>query len=283
MQRTNFLRLSLSLAVVAGTLCAAEVWNKDPKEWTASDIDRILTSSPWAAKTSASLERGQTDSSNPNAGRSGGMGRGGGMGGMGGGMGGMGGGMGGMGGGGMGGGRRGNGGAPSQQRVDVVVRWDSAEPVKQALLKSQFGSNAPDSAGTGAPSDADKSAGNSDAEKSAGKFDKDYVVSVSGLLMPSSNSYNDSDSSRSSDPDHLRNVLMASTQILVKNKEALSPEDVKIDPQNDGSNTARFFFSRTSPIDLDDKEITFVTQTGHLKIERKFKLKEMVYNGKLSL
>ena len=270
---------------------ASEVWNQDYRNWSSSDVQKVLTNSPWAAKTSASYaseNRGggydpnSSGGSYPGSGSGnggggypggggGGMGgMGGGMGGRGGGMGGMGGGMGGMGGG-MGGGRGRRGGAdPSQMKMDVIVRWDSSMPVKQALLKSESGGELP------APGDP---------KYTLDKPEKDYVVSVVGMRAMhsrSSDSDSDSDDTKSAS-DHLRNLLMSSTQILVKNKEALSPDDVQIEPQGDGTNTARFFFPRTTQIDLDDKEVTFVTQTGRLKIERKFKLKEMVYNGKLSL
>ncbi len=293
MRHNTFLGIALSISAMGIAYGASEVWNQDYRNWSSSDVQKVLTNSPWAAKTAASYaseNRGggydpnSSGGSYPGSGsgnggggypNSGGgyPGGGGGMGGRGGGMGGMGGGMGGMGGGmgGMGGGRGRRGGQDqSQMKMDVVVRWDSSMPVKQALLKSESGGELP------APGDP---------KYTLDKPEKDYVISVVGMRAMRSRS-NDSDAdddSKSSASDHMRNLLMSSTQILIKNKEALNPDDVKIEPQSDGTNTATFFFSRSNPIDLDDKEVTFVTQTGRLKIERKFKLKEMVYNGKLSL
>jgi hypothetical protein len=42
-------------------------------------------------------------------------------------------------------------------------------------------------------------------------------------------------------------------------------------------------FSKEKPITLEDKELIFLMEYSILKIERKFKLKQMVYNGKLEL
>ena len=262
MHPSRLLSVSISLTAIAFTLGAAEVWTKDSKDWTDADVQRILTSSPWAQKTAAST---QSDRSNtggfpsdtsgggyPGGSSGGGMGRtGGGMGiPSGGGMG-MPGGSGGMGYPGGGGRSRRNGGdSTARSRMEVVIRWDSAAPVKQALSKSN--------------------AALSDTEN---KGEKDYIVSVAGLHMPGADN----------DPDHVRNVLIASTQLLVKGKDAIDPEDLKVQADSDGTQTAQFYFPRTHPIDLDDKEVTFITQTGSLKLERKFKLKDMVYNGKLSL
>ena len=44
-------------------------------------------------------------------------------------------------------------------------------------------------------------------------------------------------------------------------------------------------FPRTGSyeITLADKKVEFVAQVGSLKVKRKFKLKDMIYNGKLEL
>jgi hypothetical protein len=169
----------------------------------------------------------------------------------------------------MGGGRR-RGQTPTAEKENVIVRWDSALPVKEALLKQQYGSKLPDPKDPGYTLD---------------KPEKDYVISVSGLRMSSrrDSSDDDSDDSRQSSTDKMRSTLLASTQLMPKGKSAIDPDDVKVTQQSDGSATAQFFFPRSPEIDLDDKEVTFLTQTGRMKIETKFKLKEMVSDGKLAL
>src|SRR5271165_5079597 len=119
-----------------GLLAAApEFWrDKTYTQWTSDEVDKMLSDSPWAQSSKASAQQQQ----NPSRG----MGRRGGMGG---------GGMGipGMGGGGMG--RGGGGGYPggggqSVPQVTATVRWQSALPVREALLRQQSGMTKPDDA-----------------------------------------------------------------------------------------------------------------------------------------
>ena len=74
--------------------------------------------------------------------------------------------------------------------------------------------------------------------------------------------------------------LVAVTSITVKGKPVLTPE--KIEYGRDGTSLL-FTFPRTSPISLDDKEVEFATKIGAMEVRRKFKLKDMVYQGKLAL
>jgi hypothetical protein len=155
---------------------------------------------------------------------------------------------------------RAGGGGP---HMDVIVRWESALPVKQARLRGQFGDNLPHPG---------------DPNYTLDQADKDYVISLSGLRGGGSGSYGSGSGASGSG----RDAMLSSTQLLVKGKSAIAPEDVKFDNGRDGF-TVQFLFPRTTPIDLDDKEVTFQTSMWHMKIDRKFKLKEMVYNGKLAL
>jgi hypothetical protein len=68
----------------------------------------------------------------------------------------------------------------------------------------------------------------------------------------------------------------------MKNKAPLSPDDIKV-KNRDGSNAILFFFAKTNPIAKDDKEVTFKTSIGRLKVETKFDLKKMTRNKKLEL
>jgi hypothetical protein len=151
-KRSWILAAAAVVALTAGDLA----WkDKQVSEWSDDDVQQILTSSPWSRMSVPELTRSQDQ------GR--GMGRRGGMGGSGGGIGMGGGGMGGGGWGGRGGGggyggaggNNGNGGyGGGQQRRDdddsdqnssgsssqsrnVTVRWESALPVQDALLKSK--------------------------------------------------------------------------------------------------------------------------------------------------
>lgn len=268
--QSQAVRPLIPLLVCGVALFAADVWKtKDPSAWTSEDIQKVLTDSPWA-KTVAVKREGFS--------QGGGMGRGGGGGGTWGG-GGMGGGMGmprigglGMPGGGMGGGRRGGGRRPMES-LNVIVRWASAAPIKQALLKSE------------GPS------GDKDAEKTPDAAAKSYMISVIGLptgMRSSSSGGDDNETSgdeprrRERDPDAVREELMESTHLTPKGKRALLPSDVKFDIQG-GRHEILFFFPRETEIGKDDKEVTFETQLNRMKLEKKFNLKDMTFQGKLAL
>jgi hypothetical protein len=252
---TSFLKLAIALAAASLAVSAAEVWDsKDYKDWSDQDVNRILTKSPWAQETKASMEasgaqRGGGQSSGSRMpGGSGGMGSGG---------------AGGMGGsGGMGtprsGGRNGNAdsmgditsGARTAAPLDVAIRWDSALPIRQALAKSK----------------------NDDGAK-LNEPQKSYVISVTGLRLPKRGSGGDD-----AESSPMSNILMSTAKLVRKDKDPIAPADVKID-----GNTILFMFPRTDAIRAEDKEVTFVTYAGRAKVERKFKLKDMVYKGQLEL
>jgi hypothetical protein len=57
------------------------------------------------------------------------------------------------------------------------------------------------------------------------------------------------------------------------------PEDVRIDE----SGNVRVFFPKTDAITLEDKEVVFGTAFGSIRVSQRFRLKDMVYKGKLEL
>ena len=152
--------LIMMLVFCVVSLGAEEFWNKkQPAEWSADELNTLLTKSPWAKEAKVSFEGG-----GPGGGRSGGGGYPGGRGGSGRSGGGMGrpggggypggsgypGGMGrrspGMGtpSGGQGGGVGQGEGGEGRSRGNfapphIVVRWESALPVKQAPERSDTG------------------------------------------------------------------------------------------------------------------------------------------------
>lgn len=149
--------------------------------------------------------------------------------------------------------------------MEVLVRWESALPVKEALLKQRFGNELPKPG---------------EAEYTLDKPLKDYVISVSGLRMSGGGSGQNS----GGDPtEHMQNILISSTQLLPKNGGPIDPEQVKVTQSADGTSTARFAFPKTQEISLDNKEVVFEIRTSWMKIEKKFKLKDMAVDGKLAL
>jgi hypothetical protein len=160
------------------------------------------------------------------------------------------------------------------------LRWESALPVQ--LAEKQRHSDAPPAADAKAEPKTDG--------KAETPEEKPYVLMLVGLQLPqprttdpNANS-DDQDSqygrSRNSSPAAMRQQFMQNTRIVRKSKSALNPSDVKLDADR---GEVSFFFRRDEPIDLDDKEVSFETMVGRMKIEKKFKVKDMVYQGKLAL
>jgi hypothetical protein len=258
--------------VAAITLWAADFWTKPYTEWNEKDIQKLMMDSPWAKKVSVAMSMG---GGAPGAGGGGGGGggrggRGGGpqggggadpgvSGGGGGGIAETGGGGGGRGGGGGGGGGDvGGGGGGGTPELTLIVRWQTALPIAQALVKAQYGAEAVSSP---------------DAQKRLQPETKYYVIWISGLAG----------NMRPQGQDGTKELLAATT-LSAKDKDAIAPIEVQYSgAAGRGSFDAHFVFPRTAMLTADDKEVDFATKFGKTAIKAKFKLKDMVINGKLDL
>lgn len=241
---------------------AEEPWiAKKPAEWSPKELQHILSDSPWARPVSVTL--GSSMPSNTGGGGRGRGGRGGGGGG----------GMpsadssGGMGGASMDGSTTGRGGVTNDGPVAApsviyTVRWMSAMPMKLALIYSRMGAEA---------------ATSPQAKAFLEKEDQFYVINVSG--PPSKNE---------AAPERPRQLtpkveaeIKEVTTLSWKAHDKVQPLIVQISQTN--SFAFSFSFPRTHLIELEDKEVEFATKLGELSIKRKFKLKDMMYDGKLAL
>jgi hypothetical protein len=257
-------------------LWAAEFWTKPYTEWNEKDIQKLMLDSPWAKKVTVAMPTGvpaagaggggaaKGRSSGPQGGSAdldpgtaggggGGIAESGGGGGRGGG------GRGGGGGGGGGGAPAGGGGGTPE--LNLIVRWQTALPVAQALVKTQYGSEAVSSP---------------DAQKRLQPETMAYVIWVSGL----------SGNMRPRD-DAGKKELLAQTTLSAKDKDSIVAADVIYTGGGaggrGGSFDAHFVFPRSAAFNADDKEVDFSAKFGRTVVKAKFKLKEMVVNGKLDL
>ncbi|MGC4050401.1 MAG: hypothetical protein QM757_13570 [Paludibaculum sp.] len=240
---------------------AEEPWvAKKPAEWSAKELQHILSDSPWAKPVSVTV-----GSSMPNNGGGGGRGRGG-----------RGGGGGGVtmpsadGGGassmesGAGGGGRGvtNDGPVAAPSVIYTVRWMSAMPMKLAFVYTRMGAEASTSP---------------QAKAFLDKEDQFYVINVSG---PPRKGEAPAERPRQLTPKVEAEIKEATT-LSWKAHDKVQPLVVQVSQTN--SFAFSFSFPRTHLIELEDKEVEFATKLGELSIKRKFKLKDMMYEGKLAL
>jgi hypothetical protein len=264
------LLMSFGAAGLAGSRLLAspkDPWDgKDPAEWTDKEIDKVMNHSPWAKEVYAEMGGGMMTTGMPGGGGRGGGRRGGGGGG---GMGADSGGMysadstAGMGGGPSGGGRS-MGGAdmgaqPPGPQIKAMVRWETAAPIRKAAKK--------------------------DLPKEVAEH---YVVSLStaprpGLLGGSPGR----DEKQRVDPESRRRSMLqrlaASTALERKGKDPIHPEHI-LTGQDPNRMVFLFLFSREGqPIQVEDKEVVFVSKLGPMEFKAKFKLKDMMYDGKLEL
>jgi hypothetical protein len=76
--------------------------------------------------------------------------------------------------------------------------------------------------------------------------------------------------------------MKAATALKIKGKVPIAPERIGQAQSAQGPMTL-FLFPRTAPISAEDKEISFETSMGPMNVKTKFNLKDMQYEGKLSL
>ena len=229
-----------------------------------------MTKSPWAKDTTLSMGEGGTmrPGLGGGGGGRGGRGGGGGGGGMGGGGGGMGGGggdmgaggggggdIGGGGGGGMGGGGGGGGMPQAPQMPKASVRWESASAFRDAMKKLHA-----------------EGATQADVEGF-------YVITVTGLKIGMGRGGNSASVEQLA---RARERLKELTKLTRKGKDPIGAAKVEGTPSAEGT-TLRFYFPRSEPIDVEDKEVVFETKMGPMELKTKFALKDMVIDGKLAL
>jgi hypothetical protein len=230
-RRTALALFPLSLAAAPG-----EFWSdKPPAEWSEKDIRRLLTKSPWAKEVDPDFNMGEMGGAPgmggpPPGGAPMGPPPGGAP-------------MGGPPGGGMGG--------PPQFKI--VVRWESALPVREASKKSL-------------PAEAEGH----------------YVLSISG--MPAMGD-RPGPGGGGAPPADFREQMLArmkgATLLQPKGRNPLQPDNI-LPPDKDGAMLVLFPIG-AEPIKASDKEVVFQTKMGPLDLSAKFVLKDMLYRGQLAL
>ena len=159
-------------------------------------------------------------------------------------------------GGGRGGGGRGGGGAegfgPAPVRVRLTISWRSALPLKQAAARQQAGNG-----GTIPP----------DMEAALAREDELYVVAIQGL------------------PPQYTQSGPASTidAFLHRNGKPDIPAARGAAQPARGGAVLFVGFPRTDPITLADGDVEVDVKIGALGIKKKFKLKDMLFHGRLEL
>lgn len=217
----------LGAGIFVAGLAAADFWTKPYAEWTDQEVQKMITDSPWAERMQ--VETGQRGNI----------------------------------------GNADDKGGPIQGNLTtpVVLLWQSALPVKQAMY--------------GRPNATD-------AQKQIlAREEVGRILRMTGIPG----------SMRAAAED--KEKFTAATVIKIKGKPDLHPSDIQLSvapaaPGGAGKGGGKggfgggnfdvfFVFPEDAPITADDKEFEFQTKVGAMTIRHKFKTKDMMYNGKLEM
>jgi hypothetical protein len=145
--------------------------------------------------------------------------------------------------------------------MDLTIRWASALPIKQAFALRRYG----------------KEAGTSpEATKYLSRQEEYYIAQVEGLRMPV-----DKEALKAACQLHLKNASIS--PVLVDSSTGTAT------PGSFGPPPTTYFlvFPKNQPsahqIKIEDDEMEIAVEMQGLKFKRKFKLKDMVFEGKLEI
>jgi hypothetical protein len=241
--------LALSVAV---SLFAADFWQAKPfTDWNEKDVQKMLQSSPWSKQFSVALAgsgaasgrgRAGANASNPSAPMNGpasntdpgGLGR-------------------------YSGSKidPGDGPGGAVPTVNLIVRWQSAMLVREAIVKAKYGNEA----GT-----------SEEAKKALEKPIEHYILSVGGVPK----------AALQGDADELKKQMLAAGVLVIKGRDPIHPVDFMTE-ESGRTSEVLFAFPKTAPITEEDREVEFSVRIGDFSIRQRFRLKDMLVNGKLDL
>ena len=220
-------------------LVAADFWQKPYTEWSDKDTAKMIADSPWAKSASVSMGglAGAVHQCLPGGGFGGGP-PGGPQG---------------------GGGSEFGPGAPGSgpPSIEVVARWQSALPIRQAFVRLKFGA------------EADKSA---EARKFLDPQERPYEIVLSGPMGMF----------LGGKPEDSAKALSEVSFLSSPRTGPIKASQIEVGKPGRTMDVL-FAFPRSMPFTVEDKEVEFTTKLGTSALKYKFKLKDMVVNGKLEM
>ena len=238
------------LFLLAAYISGAEPWRTPVSKWSQNDANRVLNQSPWAIPTQATMDDPKDQEEQPLPAPPAGEGQP--------------------------GARSTSGpnnmrwdGAISKNRIGqlatipVMVRWDSAGVVRQALaLNHDAGASALAAAAPG-----------------------NFIIEVDGLLPARQDkqiatlqgkSSSDDDGARARTAEEMLEWFMTNSHLLVKGENSIEPQNVRIDAEN---GTVFVYFKRRDDLLEHKKDVLFVTRFGSMSVQTRFRTKDMMVDG----
>lgn len=233
-------KLPALMFICALCVWAADFWTTKPfTDWSDKEVQKVLTDSPWVGKVT--MGGGGPPPAVAGSGKGGGGGRGGGP----------------QGGGADAGADAGGAAPGGGGEATVTLLWQTALPVKQALVKRRFAAEA----GT-----------SPEGKTFLDREEKFYVLTLSGVpgnLLAATQG-------------DKKAGLLDITTITAGAKPPLKAVDVQTSSGR-GGGTVSFLFPKTTMFAADDKDLEFSSKFDKTAVKHKFKLKDMVFNGKLEM
>jgi len=141
--------------------------------------------------------------------------------------------------------------------VEVVARWQSAMPVRQAFARLKFGD------------EADKSV---EARKVLDRQERPYEIVLSGPMGMF----------LGGQPGEAAKALSEVSFLSSRRTGAIRAFQIEVSKPGKTMELV-FAFPRSMPFTVEDKEVQMTTKLGASIVKYKFKLKDMVVNGKLEM
>jgi hypothetical protein len=203
----------IALTHASRLFAGAPFWNaKDPSTWTEEEIVTLTSKSPWVREAVADIRNAEDPTGGSVLGESGGKGMD----------------------------RR-------RANLNIIVRWESAQPILDALK---------------APLPAD--------------FEGHYVVSVTNLPLVIRRPGRGDETA----PDDTLDRIQSGTTLQVKGRD---PVEAGIARRTHIGSVLFGFLKDQLRLTSGDREIAFALTTQRLSLKTKFDTKEMIYHGKLAV
>jgi len=239
--RKYWIAVWIILVITPSVLPGEDFWQtKKFSKWSDKEVSKMLRDSPWARIAGIRVEerRARPSSDGEGAGvKSGGGGssrsRGG------------------------GGSSGGSGSKEFIPATDVIFRWHTALPIKQAVARARY---------------ADEVASSAEAAKILNRHETQYIVGVIGIPARAA----------TAGPEQLKE----GAQIAIENHPPIQADKVVLDQEAGVVNLYLYFPKELTGghvVTPDDGEVEVVVKLDSQTLKRKFKLKDMMYDGKLEM
>ena len=138
--------------------------------------------------------------------------------------------------------------------MTLNISWRSSLPIKQAVVRQKLGQVAEVPA---------------EAQAFLGRSDEQYIIVIEGM------------------PANFAKQALADPAKVKKSVLKVGKREIPLLDIKAGQNGRNFdfvlFFGKSEPIKVEEYEAEVIAKLGSFEVKKKFKLKDMVVNGKLEL